>query len=72
MSLRQKLLDTKCGFVTDADVPGLVAEDRFTQVLVRCGCGRFVCPVQDVAHFVKIIENEGSDYVRDVSIYTGR
>jgi len=37
-------------------------------ILVRCGRGRFTCPAKDVLHFIKIIKNEGTDYVRDVSI----
>ena len=41
---------------------------RFAQVLVRCGGGRFICSAQDAKHFMSIITNEDSDYVRDVSI----
>jgi len=59
-------------FVTE-DQLAVIAKDeetRMTPILVRCGMGRFTCPAQDAAHFVKIIEAEGSDYVRDVSIYS--
>lgn len=41
---------------------------RLHPCLVRCGCGRFTCGMQDVQHFIDIIEKEGSDYIRDVSI----
>lgn len=62
----------QCSFVTEEQLK-VIAEDeetRMTPVLVRCGLGRFTTPAQDAAHFVKIIEAEGSDYVRDVSIYS--
>lgn len=54
------------GFITKSDLPGIIAEDRLHPVLVRCGCGRFTCPAQDVEHFIAIIERDGADYVRDV------
>jgi hypothetical protein len=56
------------GFITDKDIPVIVQEDRFQKVLVRCGCGRFTCAVQDVEHFISIIERDGKDYVRDVAL----
>ena len=58
----------------DTDIPELVKINRMQLVLVRCGCGRFLCPAQDVQHFIAIVEqhakdhpNEG-DYIRDVSL----
>lgn len=55
------------GFITsDADLAAIVSLNRFQQVLVRCGNGRFVCPAQDVKHFTDIIE-KSDDYVRDIS-----
>jgi hypothetical protein len=58
----------------DTDVPEVQKVDRLMLVLVRCGCGRFLCPAQDLQHFIAIIEqhakdhpNEG-DYIRDVSL----
>lgn len=66
-------------FLTDADVPEVEKIDRMMLVLVRCGNGRFLCPVQDVQHFITIIEEhaklkeekEGKpfqgDHIRDVS-----
>ncbi len=53
-------------------------EFRLLPVLVRCGCGRFSCPLQDVEHFIEIIERDwkvnhenqsvNPDYIRDVSL----
>ena len=42
--------------------------DRLRPVLVRCGRGRFTCAAQDAEHFIAIIERDGSDYIRDVSL----
>jgi hypothetical protein len=70
MSVIQTAIKEKCGFITEAQLPAVIAEDRLQMIIVRCGNGRFVCPAQDVAHFIAIIEKEGSDYIRDVSIYT--
>jgi hypothetical protein len=53
--------------LTSADVPEVQKIDRMMLVLVRCGGGRFLCPIQDVQHFINIIGKEKSDYVRDVS-----
>lgn len=69
MSYIQKLLNEKCGYVTDKDLPEVIKENRLQQVLVRCGGGRFICPAQDLQHFIAIIEREKSDYIRDVSIF---
>ena len=68
---RQHLIDTTMGFITcQEDENKLIAENRLQPVLIRCGGGRFSCPIQDVKHFVDIINKEGSDYVRDISVYT--
>lgn len=64
------------GFLLDTMIPELIAIDRLMLVLVRCGNGRFLCPVQDVKHFVTIIEEHNktvgvtldSDYIRDISL----
>jgi hypothetical protein len=69
MTHRQHLLNTTMGFLTQKeDEAKLIAEDRLQLVLVRCGSGRFFCPVQDLQHFIDIITREDSDYVRDVSV----
>jgi hypothetical protein len=61
------------GFLT-ADEVRLIAPInalRLMLLLVRCGNGRFLCPAQDVEHFVAIVTADGRDYVRDVSIPAG-
>lgn len=72
MSVIQDTLKNKLGFVTDKDLPNVIAENPRQMILVRCGCGRFLATADQVQHFIDIIEREKSDYVRDVSIYTGR
>ncbi len=54
-------------FLTNEDIAEVEKIDRMMMVLVRCGNGRFVCPVQNVLHFCNIIDKEGTDYVRDLS-----
>jgi hypothetical protein len=66
-------------FLTDEDIPKLININRHMLVLVRCGNGRFLCPVDNVTHFISIIEEhsklkeekEGKpfqgDHIRDVS-----
>ena len=61
-------IKARYGFITDDEVEELKQIDRFRQVLVRCGCGRFTCAVQDVDHFVGIIERSKEDYIRDVRL----
>lgn len=71
MNELQKFIDSKLrGFLKETDMHGLIALDRLCPVLVRCGCGRFTCPAQDAAHFIKCVE-AGGDYVRDVSLPIG-
>lgn len=66
-------------FLSAEDCVELEKIDRLMQVLVRCGNGRFTCAVQNVKHFVHIINEhrkevydddirKGGDYVRDVSL----
>jgi len=62
---------SRCNFIKEADLPGIIQENRLQMVLVRCGNGRFICPAQDVAHFIAIIEKEKSDFVRDASLFFG-
>jgi hypothetical protein len=62
------------GFLSVATLQDLAKIDRLRMVLVRCGNGRFLCPAQDVEHFMDIIRrdfdahNNGCDYVRDVAL----
>lgn len=68
-------LESNGYFVTSSDIGPLMQINRLMMVMVRCGNGRFVCPVQDVTHFLNIIKEHSEmkgplqgDYVRDVSI----
>lgn len=68
---RASLLRNTGGFLTcEGDKEELLKEDRLQSVLVRCGGGRFSCPIQDLQHFIDIINKDGTDYVRDVSVYS--
>lgn len=69
MTHKAHLIKNQFGFIASKeDEEKLIAEDRFTPVLVRCGSGRFRCAIQDLAHFVKVINASEMDYVRDVSV----
>lgn len=68
MSFIEKKLNENMGFITENELAQIINENRLQPVLVRCGSGRFVCPAQDVQHFIDIIIREGTDYIRDVSI----
>ena len=65
-----RLQTTGLGFITERDVATLAAHDdtRLIRCLVRCGACRFIAPAQDVQHLIAIIEADGRDYVRDVSL----
>lgn len=60
----------RMGFLVEEDVRDLAADGqyRLQACLVRCGGCRFTAPAQDVAHLIAIIEADGRDYVRDVSL----
>lgn len=57
-------------FLRDNDIVELsmIKDYRLILVLVRCGGGRFLTPMQDAKKFINIIVKEGSDYIRDVSL----
>lgn len=68
---RMAEIDKSClpgGFIDEETLDQINDLDRFTQVLVRCGGGRFICSAQDAKHFIGIVTSEGHDYVRDVSL----
>ncbi len=66
-------------FLDENDIKEVQKIDRSMLVLVRCGNGRFLCPAQDVNHFISIIEEHAKlkeketgqpfqgDHIRDVS-----
>ena len=68
MDIIERVRTQKCGFIQDVDLPEIIAHNRLQLLLVRCGNGRFLCPAQDLEHFMGIISSSGKDYVRDVSI----
>jgi hypothetical protein len=68
--LQQFIQSKPCGFLTEADMPELIALDRLCPVLVRCGACRFTCAAQDCAHLITAIV-AAKDYVRDVSFPVG-
>lgn len=75
-------IERQGGFVTNDDIPGVVAVNRHLLLLVRCGNGRFLTPADNVTHFVALIThhaelvtkttgqllNPETDYVRDVAL----
>lgn len=70
----------QCFFIDANDAVQLEEIDRLMNVLVRCGCGRFTCAVQNLKHFMTIIEEHAKlksektglpmqgDYIRDVAL----
>lgn len=68
MSIIEKIKKEQMGFITLEQLEVLVEEKPHVQVLVRCGNGRFVTPAQNVKWFCDIINKEGTDYVRDISL----
>ena len=64
------LARTAYGFVCRQKLATIAGDEatRLTLLLVRTGSGRFLAPAQNVQHFMDIIEADGRDYVRDVSL----
>lgn len=64
----------RAGFLGPRDIQALGSHPfaRLWPVLVRCGGGRFTCPVQDVEHFVQVVGASGLDSVRDVALVAGQ
>lgn len=66
---RQHLIATRMGYLTKPeDDAALLKEDPLQIVLVRCGNGRFQCPIQDLQNMIDMINKSGTTYVRDVSV----
>ncbi len=55
-------------FLNENNIDKLETINPHFLVLIRCGNGRLLCPAQNAKHFIQIITNENSDYVRDVSL----
>ena len=62
------------GFLIDSDIEAMKADPSTarTPVVVRCGGCRFTTSATHVAHLIAIIEADGRDYVRDVSLMMSR
>jgi hypothetical protein len=58
------------GFMSSSDIEIVAHHDRLRQLLVRCGNCRFLCAAQDTKWIMDIIQRDGQDYVRDVSLPT--
>lgn len=68
MTAKERIRKETLGFITNkADLDLIISENPTETILVRCGGGRFLVPANQAQHFIDIIENEGSDYVRDIS-----
>lgn len=77
-----KRIDGQMGYLVKDDLVELTKVDRFTQVLLRCGRGRYTCPVQDAQNLIDCLEfgmkmakeatgqelSPVTDYVRDISL----
>jgi hypothetical protein len=50
------------------DLKVIAKEDRLKMILVRMGNSRFLAHAQDVKWLVEIVQREGKDYVRDISL----
>ena len=75
-------IEAQHGFIIADDVEPLIAVNRSMLVMVRCGAGRFLTPIESLNHFMGIIErhanmvqahtgellNRDTDHVRDVSL----
>lgn len=69
-SLSQVLANiaTNGGFLTMNDLRVIAKEDRLKMILVRMGNSRFLAHAQDVKWLVEIVQRDGKDYVRDISL----
>lgn len=69
-SLSQVLARAKAnhGFLTLNDVRVIAKEDRSKMLLVRCGNSRFLAHADNIKWLIDIIERDGQEYVRDISI----
>jgi hypothetical protein len=68
--LAEFILAHPFGFVTEAEMPAIIEQDRLVPLLVRCGGTRFCAGAQYIAGLLKMVE-AGGDYVRDVSFPSG-
>ena len=65
--MRQASIEKNGGFITEDELPAIIAISRLEPLLIRHSHGRMVCSAQDVAFHVKLIDDHDEAYVRDVS-----
>lgn len=68
MKTIQACIKERMGFIPYDEIDNVINEDERAEVIVRCGGARFITNVIDSKHLANIIENEGRDYVRDISL----
>jgi hypothetical protein len=66
-STMDNVINEQYGFITSADILNLIEDYADMMVLIRCGCGRYTCRLDQVDTAIRIVEKNG-DYVRDVSL----
>lgn len=67
MTKKQEIMTgPQYGFITEKDVPELIAENPNYEVLLRCGSNRFVCKITELKNQIEKVYASG-DYLRDVS-----
>ena len=71
MSYIKELCTEQMGFITDEQLPRVIAENPAQMVLVRCGEDRFVCPAVEAPGRIAVVGLHATNYVRDVSIPAG-
>jgi len=62
----ERVINEQYGFIKDTDLPELIEAAPDMMVLVRCGCGRFTCRMDQVTTEVNRVQSD--DYVRDVCL----
>lgn len=61
-------IKTNGGFLSMEDLRVIAKEDRLKMILVRMGNSRFLAHAQDVKWLIEIVQRDGKDYIRDVSL----
>jgi hypothetical protein len=62
-----RVINEQYGFITKEDILDLLDSFAAMMVLIRCGCGRYTCRLDQVDTAIRLVEKKG-DYVRDVSL----
>ena len=64
--IRQASIDKNGGYITQDELPAIIAINRLEQLLIRHSHGRMLCSAQDVAFHVRLIDDHSEAYLRDV------